>query len=210
MTLYDLLEEFAFDKETLTRLLIQLDSWIEYLHNRGFCIYDFDPKKIILENGKLTFNSFRKILGIGNYNNDDIEYDSNNIKRINIFQEIKVGLMAYNKMPVDGNMNQEHFNFLQENLEKFNQNGQIPEEIYEYYEEVFRRLNVVYMNDYLAKKQQEINGEQNTNVRRKNLATIPGMAYAKEDAAFVNILFIPSIITLVYLLGLFVYTFILK
>ena len=113
-------------------------------------------------------------------------------------------------MPVDGNMNQEHFNFLQENLDKFNKNGQIPEEIYEYYEEVFRRLNVVYMNDYLVKKQVELNGSQNTNVRRKSLATAPGASLAREDSAFVNILFLPTLFAFIYLMGLFIYTFILN
>lgn len=201
MTLYDLIEEVKYDKKTLTRVLINLDSWIEYLHNHGFCIIDFNPKKIILENRKLTFNSFRSVLGVGEYKN---------AKRINIFQENKIGLMAYNNMPVDGNMNQEHFDFLQTNLEYFNKNGQIPDEIYEYYEEVFRRLNVCYMNDYLVKKQQEKIGNQNTNTIRKTLATDIGRAYSKEEAAFVNVLLLPTLITFVYLLSLFLYTFILK
>lgn len=201
MTLYDLIEEVKYDKESLTRVLINLDSCVEYLHNRGFCILDFNPKKIVLENRKLTFNSFRSVLGVGEYKN---------AKRINIFQENKIGLMAYNNMPVDGNMNQEHFDFLQTNLEYFNKNGQIPDEIYEYYEEVFRRLNVCYMNDYLVKKQQEKMGNQNINIRRKSLATAPGTVLSREEAAFVNILFIPTLITFVYILSLFIYVFVLK
>ena len=178
MTLFEKIEEISSDPVQLTNFLIQLDSWLEYLHNNNFYIYDFNPKKIVLENGKLTFNSFRLVLG----NLSACQ----NAKEINIFQNSKIGLFAYNHMPVDGNMNQEHFNFLQDNLEKFNQLGIIPEEIYEYYEEVFRRLNVCYMNDAI------------------------GRAFVNEEAAYVNILFIPSILTLIYLIGLFVYTFILK
>ena len=203
MTLYDYLQEISYDKDELTRVLVNLDSCLEHLHGRGFCITDFDPKKIIIYDGKFTFDSFRNVLGIG-------YADNNSAKQINIFQENKIGLMAYNRMPVDGNMNQEHFNFLQENLDKFNKNGQIPEEIYEYYEEVFRRLNVVYMNDYLVKKQTELNGQQNTNVRRKSLATDIGRSFAKEESAFVNILFLPTLFAFIYLMGLFIYTFILK
>ena len=202
MTLYDLIEEYANNNEKLTSVLVELDSWLEYLHNHGFCIYDFNPKKIKLEYGRLTFNSFRDVI-------NDIGI-SQNAKEINIFQENKIGLMAYNHMIVDGNMNQSHFNFLQENLEKFNQNGNIPEEIYEYYEEVFRRLNITYLNDYLVKKQQEKQGNQNTNVRRKTLSTPVGRAYANDEAAFVNVLLLPTLITFVYLLGLFIYTFVLK
>ena len=95
-------------------------------------------------------------------------------------------------------------------VEEFNKQGNIPEEIYEYYEEIFRRLNVCYMNDYLVKKQQERKGNQNTSVKRKTLSTEVGRAYAQEDNAFVNVLFIPTLITFVYLLGLFIYTFIIK
>ena len=105
-------------------------------------------------------------------------------------------------------MNQEHFTFLQENLEKFNQNGLIPDSIFEYYEEIFKRLNVIYMNDYLVKKQTELNGNTNTNVRRKSLATNIGRAYVSDDNAYVNVLLLPTLLTLIYLIGLFVYVFI--
>ena len=209
MTLYDYLEEFSSDTEKITSILIQLDSALKYLHGRNLYIYDFNPKKIIIENGRLTFNSFRDVLGILNQNKE-IENQNDNIIKINIFQENKIGLMAYNNMPVDGNINQKYFEFLQENLNQLNKNGRIPEDIYEYYGEVFNRLNVIYMNDYLLKKQQETVGIQNTNVRRKNLATKIGMAFAQDDAAYVNILLIPSIITFVFLLILFTYTIIVK
>ena len=204
MTLYDKLEENLNDKEEITRILLEFDHMLELLHNNGFCIYDFDPKKIILENGRLTLNSFKNVLndiGIGQ-----------NIKEINIYQLSKIGLMSYNNAVVDGRMNQEHFDFIRDNLETFNQNGSIPEDIYEYYEELFRRLSVTYLNDYLLKKQQEKNNNQNTNVMRKTLATDIGRAYAKEDndSAFVNILFLPSLITLGYLIGWMIYLFIVK
>lgn len=200
MTLYDLLLDCLDDKDKLTNILIQLDSWLKYLHNHGFCVYDFDPKKIILENNKLTFNSFRYVI-----NNI---FDQDSASKINIFQNCKIGLFAYNNVINDGNMNQEHFTFLQENLEKFNQNGLIPDSIFEYYEEIFKRLNVVYMNDYLVKKQTELNGNTNTNVRRKSLATNIGRAYVNDDNAYVNVLLLPTLLTLIYLIGLFVYVFI--
>ena len=49
MTLYDLLETLRMseDYDELTKVLINLDSCLEYLHNHGYCIYDFNPKKII-------------------------------------------------------------------------------------------------------------------------------------------------------------------
>lgn len=192
MTLYDYLQELSDNSEELTNVLIQLDNALEYLHNNGFCIYDFEPKKIILYNKKLTFNSFSGIL-------NDINV-SHNAKYVNIYQLCKIGLFAYNGMPVDGNMNNNHYNFLQTYLEEFNKKGQIPSEIYEYYEEVILRSNVIYLNDYLVQKRQELNGNQNTNVRRKTKATSIGTAFVSNEAAYVNVLFIPTVIAFVYVL----------
>lgn len=202
MTLYDLLESLRMSEEydELTKVLINLDSCLEYLHNHGYCIYDFNPKKIILENGKLTLNSFKSVINdIGVYQNS---------KEINIFQNCKIGLTSYNNMPIDGNMNQDHYNFIRENLHKFNNN--IPEEIFEYYEEVFLNSNLDYLNNYLVKKRQEAVSNQNTNVRRKTLATDIGRAFVNDDNAYVKVLFIPTLITFTYLLSLFLYCFVFK
>ena len=202
MTLYDLLEMLRMSEEydELTKVLINLDSCLEYLHNHGYCIYDFNPKKIILENGKLTLNSFKSVINdIGVYQNS---------KEINIFQNCKIGLTSYNNMPIDGNMNQDHYNFIRENLHKFNNN--IPEEIFEYYEEVFLNSNLDYLNNYLVKKRQEAVSNQNTNVRRKTLATDIGRSFVNDDNAYVKVLFIPTLITFTYLLSLFLYCFVFK
>ena len=202
MTLYYLLESLRMSEEydELTKVLINLDSCLEYLHNHGYCIYDFNPKKIILENGKLTLNSFKSVINdIGVYQNS---------KEINIFQNCKIGLTSYNNMPIDGNMNQDHYNFIRENLHKFNNN--IPEEIFEYYEEVFLNSNLDYLNNYLVKKRQEAVSNQNTNVRRKTLATDIGRAFVNDDNAYVKVLFLPTLITFTYLLSLFLYCFVFK
>ena len=202
MTLYDLLESLRMSEEydELTKVLINLDSCLEYLHNHGYCIYDFNPKKIILENGKLTLNSFKSVINdIGVYQNS---------KEINIFQNCKIGLTSYNNMPIDGNMNQDHYNFIRENLHKFTNN--IPEEIFEYYEEVFLNSNLDYLNNYLVKKRQEAVSNQNTNVRRKTLATDIGRAFVNDDNAYVKVLFLPTLITFTYLLSLFLYCFVFK
>lgn len=202
MTLYDLLEMLRMSEEydELTKVLINLDSCLEYLHNHGYCIYDFNPKKIILENGKLTLNSFKSVINdIGVYQNS---------KEINIFQNCKIGLTSYNNMPIDGNMNQDHYNFIRENLNKFNNN--VPEEIFEYYEEVFFNSNLDYLNNYLVKKRQEAVSNQNTNVRRKTLATDIGRSFVNDDNAYVKVLFLPTLITFTYLLSLFLYCFVFK
>ena len=202
MTLYDLLEMLRMSEEydELTKVLINLDSCLEYLHNHGYCIYDFNPKKIILENGKLTLNSFKSVI-----NDIGVYQDS---KEINIFQNCKIGLTSYNNMPIDANMNQDHYNFIRENINKLNNN--VPEEIFEYYEEVFLNSNLDYLNNYLVKKRQEAVSNQNTNVRRKTLATDIGRSLVNDDNAYVKVLFIPTLITFTYLLSLFLYCFVFK
>lgn len=204
ITLYDKLMENLGNYEEITNILISFDHMLELLHNNGLCIYDFNPKKIILYNDKFTYQSFNGLL-------NDIGV-AESMKTLNIYQLSKIGLMAYNNQVVDGKMNQEHFEFIQNNLEQFNINNNIPSDIYEYYEEVFRRLNITYLNDYLVKKEMESNSNQNTNVMRKSLATDIGRAYAKEEkeSAFINILFIPSILALGYLVGLIIYLFVIK
>jgi len=194
MTLYDYLQELKDNSEELTNVLIQLDNALEYLHNHGFCIYDFEPKKIVLYDKKLKLNSFAGLLNDINVNQ--------NAKQVNIYQLCKIGLFAYNGIPVDGNMNMKHYNFLQTYLQEFNKRGQIPSEIYEYYEDVLLRTNIVYLNDYLVQKKQELNGNQSTNVRRKSKTTSIGTAFANNEAAYVNVLFLPTIITLIYILSL--------
>ncbi|MBQ8891838.1 MAG: hypothetical protein IJ068_03125 [Bacilli bacterium] len=203
VSFYDKLEDSLGNYEELTNLLINFDNMLEYLHNNGLCIYDFNIKKVIMYNDKLTLASFNGLI-------NDIG-ESPNMKSLNIYQLAKIGLMAYNNQIVDGRMNQEHFDFIRDNLPEFNINGNIPDEVFEYYGEIFERLDVTYLNDYLVTKQMENAGNQNANIMKKTLSTSIGRAYASDesDNAFVNILFIPSIITFLYLIGLIVY-FVLK
>ena len=203
ITFYDKLMENLGNYEELTNLLVSFDHMLELLHNNGFCIYDFDPKKIIMYDGKFTYQSFNKVL-------NDIGV-SQNSKQANIWQLAKIGLMIYNNSLVDGSITEEWNDYIQNNLKNIKAIGNIPNDIYEYYEEIFLNMHYDYMNNYLLKKQAE-NGNQNTNVMRKSLSTAVGRAYVNEnkDNAFVSILFIPSILTLMYLIGLLIYIFIIK
>lgn len=196
MTLYDLLESLRDEPDNLTTLLIKLDACLEYIHNKGYYVYDFNLKKILLENGNLTFKSFQKVITPIN--------DLMNTKEINIFQLCKIGITAYNSMVIDGNINQEYYDFIRENIEYFN-NGKIPDDIYEYYQEVFLNSNITYLNSYLSKKNSNKSDNQNSLSRRKSLATDIGVAYTNNDDAYVKILFIPSLLVFTYILSLILY-----
>ena len=208
MLLSDLIEEYQDNSEMLTNVLELLDMTIKYIHSNGYFIRDFNPSKIILTNNIPNINNFRGLIS-------PIEQDPRKDININIYQMAKIGLMAFNNIKTDGNMNQDHYNFIVENIKKFNQNGNIPNEIYEYYEDLFLNGNVTYLNDYLLTKKKEANGRQ-TGIR-KSLVSEAGRALSSNglqlneesnNNAFINILFIPSILALLYLIGLFIYTFI--
>lgn len=201
MTLYELLESVRDEPDNLTTLLINLDACLEYIHNKGYYIYDFNLKKILLENGKLTLNSFQNVI-------TPIS-DLINTKEINIFQLCKIGITAYNSMAIDGNINQEYYNFIRENIEYFN-NGKIPDNIYEYYQEVFLNSNITYLNNYLNKKDANKSDNQSSLSRRKSLATDIGVAYTNNDDAYVKILFIPTLMVFTYIISLFIYFILLK
>ena len=199
-TLFDLIEEYKDDSEKLTSILIKLDIFLKSLHNKGLCILNFDPRKIYLKNGQLTIQSFSKVVSlIDTYENS---------KEINICQNAKIGLYAYNNMPIDGNMSQTHFELISNNLKVF-RNEKIPDDIYEYYEEVFLNKKIGYLSDYLLKKYQ-VQGNQNNHAVRKTLSTPIGRALDNNESAYVKVLFIPSILTLTYLLCLCIYIFVLK
>ena len=211
MLLSDLIEQCQDDTEMLTNVLKLLDATVKYIHSQGYYIRNFDPNKIILVNKTPNLNQFQGLIS-------RIDYDPRKDININIYQMAKIGLMAYNHFKIDGNMNQEHFNFIIEKLKLFNQNGQIPDYIYEYYEELFLNRHVDYLTNYLDKKAANLESGRSSSIR-KSLATEAGRALSasgiqfnsmNDDKAFVNILFIPSIIALLYIIGLFIYTFILK
>ncbi len=203
MSFYDKLLDNLDNYEELTELLVGFDRMLEYLHNKGLCIYDFNPKKINLYNGKFTPESFNNVV-------DRLDVFPN-MKKINLYQAAKIGLMAFNKQVVDGKMNQEFYDFIRDNLDQFNFNGNIPEEIMEYYGELFQRLNIIYLNKFLLKKKQDSSNKV-TKVMRKNLSTAVGEAYIEEidSKAYVNILFIPSILVLFYLIGLIIFILVIK
>ena len=204
VTLSELIERYDDDPDMIYNVLKLLDINVKYIHSQGYYIRDFNPNKIILSTTIPNLNNFQ---GIISKSLDNKEYN------VNIYQMVKIGLLAYNNMKLDGNMNQEHYNFIVENLDKFNPNKIIPEELYQYYEDVFLNNKVNYLTNYLEEKNQIARGQ--SNAIRKTLATDVGRAFAglnqnNDNSAFVNIMFIPSIIALLYLVGLVIYMVFIK
>ncbi len=201
MNLREVLEDYRDKPNQLKNVLLALDFAMQRIHEKGYFISNFDPEKIILNDGKFSFLSFKGLLS-------EDEYDKSGM-RVNIYQAAKIGLLAYANMKIEGNMNQEYYRLIKDNLSTFNKYEVIPSDLYEYYEEVFLRNHVDYLLKYMDKKSENKGGYGN----QKRLSTEIGRQFVDnttENSAFVNILFIPSILALIYLVGLFIYTFIMK
>lgn len=203
MNLYNLLDTMKNEPDALYNILIQLDYYLKYIHSKGYCIVNFDLKRIELIDGKLTLNSFKNVVGSS--------VSSDNVNLVNIFQLSKLGLLLYNNMNLDMKMNQEHYDFIKNNLNKFNVNNIIPTDLYRYYEDLFINQKIIYFNDYLREKEAQNANKGNTNSMVKVLSTPEGKAMINpDDNGYLNILFIPSIIGLSYLIVLFMYLFVLN
>lgn len=181
--------------EELTERLLMLDRSMMELHQYGlFVVGDLSKIEVIDEN--ITLESFKNKVDYLNsgYNPDGDMKD--------ICEMCAIGICAYNQF---GSLNTSDvfLEYLQSNLELFLQNPTIPGEIKEYYRFVLKENSKEYMNDYLVKVSGGNKGTNKANVKVK--ATAVGRALADKEAAYVNVLLIPSILVLVYLVLLIGY-----
>lgn len=181
--------------EELTERLLMLDRSMMELHQYGlFVVGDLSKIEVIDEN--ITLESFKNKVDYLNsgYNPDGDMKD--------ICEMCAIGICAYNQF---GSLNTSDafLEYLQSNLELFLQNPTIPGEIKEYYRSVLKENSKEYMNDYLVKVSGGNKGTNKANVKVK--ATAVGRALADKEAAYVNVLLIPSILVLIYLIFIVVY-----
>lgn len=194
-------------KELIIRL-VELDRFIKYLHeNRKMYIFSFDPDRITLYNRELSVQSFHDKLNYLNaYYNRTGQYTSGGVKddidaiTDDIEEICAVGICAFNKIRITAtkDMRQQ----FKANLVMYNSGNVIPEDIYDYYADVFINGNVDYLSNFLQKRQAEKAGKENNNkkARTYTYSTAIGRAFSdKEEAAFVSVLIIPSIMVLIYL-----------
>ena len=181
--------------EELTERLLMLDRSMMELHQYGlFVVGDLSKISVIDEN--ITLESFKNKVDYLNsgYNPDG---DMKDIREM-----CAIGICAYNQF---GSLNTSDafLEYLQSNLELFLQNPTIPGEIKEYYRSVLKENSKEYMNDYLVKVSGGNKGNNKANVKVK--ATAVGRALADKESAYVNVLLIPSILVLIYLIFIVVY-----
>lgn len=180
------------DKEELTEHLKKLDLSIMALHQNGFYIVSFDPNNIMLYNGELTLASFKDKI---DYLNSGL---NNNGDKKDILMMCAIGICAYNGFS-NFYINNEFIIYLMNNLELFRENGQIPDEIYEYYCDVLLNGNIDYLNNFLNRKADlEASCNSNSNTYRLSKSTAIGRAFSDRENAYVNVLIFPAIFALIY------------
>ena len=134
---------------------------------------------------------------------EDNNYD--NGKKSNILELCVIGICAYNNQNIMYAGSRDFFRNLLDNLELYLNNESINERIDDDIKEYYRTTlnNFVNgkeldgMNSYLVNKNAA--GKGNSNVRVYTKSTPIGRALADKEAAFANVLIIPSILVLIYL-----------
>ena len=191
------LREYLTDcsKDELIDRLMRLDASIMALHKKGFYVVNFDANNIMLYNNELSFSSF----------NDKIDYLNSGINlngdKKDILEMCAIGICAYNNFN-SFYTNKEFLAYLIANFDVFRENGNIPSNMIDYYHDVFVNGNIDYLNNYVFKKNYDnaSNSQVSSNSYRLSKSTAIGRAYDDRDSAFVNVLILPALIALVYLI----------
>lgn len=178
----------------ITDRLILLDKSIMDLHNSGFYVVG-DLSDIQIVNNEITVASFKNKI---DYLNSG--YNENGKKK-DIIELCAIGICAYNHFD-KLYTSKDFISYLIDNLDMFLENGNIPKYMKEYYIDVFLRGNVDYVNNFLLKHD---NGKGNIKSRVYTKSTAVGRALMGEDAAYVNVLILPSILALIIIVFLVSY-----
>lgn len=197
------LKDYLLDcsQDELTERLIKLDASIMALHLRkNLYIVGFDANKIKLYDGELNFRSFNdKLDYLHQSDNPNIGSGLNaNGDKKDILEMCAVGICAYNGF-TSFYTNNEFIAYLISNFDMFCNNGKIPSMMIEYYQSVLVNGDIDYLNNFLYKKQNEnANSSQiQSNGNRLTKSTAIGRAFDDKEAAYVNVLLLPALVTLI-------------
>ena len=186
------------NRDELTQKLIMFDKSIMELHQNGYFVVG-DISNIDIINNEVTLASFKNKI---DYLNSG--YNVNGDKK-NIVDLCAIGICAYNKFDRFFT-NKEFVSYLIDNLEMFLENGNVPNEMQEYYIDVFARGNVDYLNNFLLKYNSDKGNTGKNNSRVYTKSTAVGRAFNTErESAYANILLLPAILVLIILIVFFVY-----
>ena len=205
MTIQEYLSHVPNDE--ITNRLRYIDQSLMELHQHGYYVVCNIAEIEIIDN-KVTLASFK----------DKVDYLDSGINpngdKQDIIELCSIGICAYNHFDKFYSSPKFIENLI-DNLDLYIDNGKVPKQMRGYYEDVFIRGNIIYLNiyllstdiDYNAKQIPESNGMERGKV--KVYSTDVGRALSNrendQNAAFANVLLIPSVIVLIYLLFIVIY-----
>ena len=195
MTVQEFLNDIPVDEKT--RRLRLLDQGIMNLHDRGLYVV-CNIQEIEIIDGTITMESFKNKV---DYLNSGFNVNGD---KQDIIELCAIGICSYNGFSKLYS-NLPFIKMLMDNFDEYVNNGKVPPAMVLYYEEVFLRGNVIYLNIYLLSTDVDVNAKQIEDSGRdrgrvKVYATAAGKALAADDtkAAFVQVLVLPAILVLVY------------
>ena len=190
MNLREFLNKSADIKELTDRILL-LDRSIMELHQNGYYV-NGSLSEIEIINNEITLDSFKNRI-----DRIDSGYDSNG-KDKNIYEMAVIGICAYNKVdaPITSNL----IKYVSDNIDQIISYKHIPVKVGEYYRAVLKDLKMDYLNNYLDKMDKGGKENNNSKSRSYTKSTAIGRAFAEQESAYVNVLMVPSIIFMIYIL----------
>ena len=206
-------------EDELRSIFLNMDRTLKYIHDHGYCIEVFYPTEINVLNNEDDHIQFKRLVELSK------DYDtSKNMIREDIFNSALIQIATYLNMPL------EHLNpkFLKENFDSFAKF--VPQEEVPYYRGVIQRGASVYYCEYsLEKRKRDLEdlekqlGEIDA-ADKKAIETTPSDAeitnkkvndviYRQisgvyDQAAFLNILIIPVIGLIIFMLFMIITLFI--
>lgn len=207
-TLYNWLNSEPSDSEK-RELFLNMDIAMKYVHQNGYCIESFNPKKIELLNNSVDYIKFATVLQMP----DDVSYQNKLIKE-DIFNSSVLQILIYSK-----SLNYSNVDFLKNNFREYEQF--LPESDVPYYRGVIERNASVYFYEYEAERVKREYSELDKQVNSKsthinddtidlfgNKEFINSKIYRdinkNRNAAFINVIIYPVVITIIILMLLFV------
>ena len=197
MTIFDYLSHASTGD--ITEKLKLLDKSIKELHEHGYYVV-CNIADIEIINDEVLLSSFK----------NKVDYMDSGINENGFKQDIlelcAIGVSAYNNFNKYYS-SREFIAFLIENLPKYLDSGKVPNIMKEYYIDVFERGNINYLCEFLEKNAAKINNQGNSNNKKgpvKSYSTAVGRAFANRDneSAYANVLLLPAMVVLIYLLCL--------
>ncbi len=157
----------SYDESMVSTLLVNMDSAMKYIHNKGFVITSFNPKDIDILNDSIEQIRFDRLAPL----DSDYGIQMNEAFRKNIFSlsDLAIGIRC--RFPDRVYINEQ---FLRDNFNLFEM--YLPVEDVPYYKGVIERGAGVYYCDFLVERrkrelealEKEIDGDNSSNYSNSN------------------------------------------